>query len=57
MSRPKVDWCVVDYKVQPPVLKCLRCGETAPLPLPAELRKVVARLDGFTITHKLCKPR
>lgn len=54
--KPKADWCVLDYKASPVVLRCLRCNGTGPIIMPCAIRALVLQMDAFIELHKNCQP-
>lgn len=53
--KDRRDWIVCDSNLQ--AFVCRRCGETAPLGLPMEVRAWVKRSQGFAKMHEDCKPK
>lgn len=52
----KRDWIVIDFKIQPPVLKCLRCGDSVPQPL-GLFDYVLGAMKGFSKAHSMCSKK
>jgi hypothetical protein len=51
----RTDWIVLDYSQDPPVYRCRRCGESAALILPMDLKTVARRCEAFIALHASCK--
>lgn len=51
------EWIVVNYKIQPAVQECQRCGQTAPFPFNCSLNYVTDCLKLFIKHHRNCKPQ
>lgn len=50
-------WIILDYHVQPPEMRCLRCEARQTLSMPAPTTQVVELLTGFGRAHKDCEDR
>ena len=55
--KPPPVWCVVDFGIQPPRLRCLRCETSEAINLPASVDGFVLRCKAFEADHELCKTR
>lgn len=51
------DHCVLDYAHQPPLFRCLECGDTHEAPLPMAITQLVQLSDQFVARHRACRPR
>jgi hypothetical protein len=49
------DWVVIKYDVQPPVLKCERCGATQVLALPMSVSFFVGGVEAWAFHHRYCE--
>jgi hypothetical protein len=54
---PKCDHVIVQYDVQPPVMRCERCGNRNVLTLPQRSDSLVALLKAFVQAHATCTPQ
>lgn len=56
-TKPKPDTRhgVVDYGVNPPLMRCHHCDASHPLFLPLEVSKMVQKLRAFTVLHADCE--
>jgi hypothetical protein len=50
------DHCVLDFRDDPTVLRCLHCGASAPYPLPVSISKAVLDSRAFSRQHRDCPP-
>ena len=48
------DHLIVDLNQSPPVIKCLRCGKTEPMLMPAPLRGMEKLMKRWQADHKKC---
>jgi len=48
------DWIVIDASKKPPVFKCMRCGGTREIFLPAPLEDFAKQGEAFNEAHKRC---
>ena len=56
LPKPKIlDWIILEDNVQPPTMKCLRCGATRELHIPATITDVLKQAAGFADTHRFCE--
>ena len=54
MSKHIVPWAVIDYRIQPPVFHCTRCGNSSPLSLPLQIEQLVTLSEAFSEKHAKC---
>jgi hypothetical protein len=56
MRKTKIPaWINVKCDVQPPLLKCERCGETRDIHIPAAMDDFIKQGEAFSESHKYCK--
>jgi len=48
-------WIILKYDIQPPVLRCERCGKTETVILPAPVDDLLKGWKEFSNKHKNCK--
>lgn len=53
--RASSDWIVVNFKDQPAVQQCERCGDTAPMPFNVNWDYASDLMKAFVRFHKKCK--
>lgn len=46
-------WCLIDTNNQR--FRCVRCGETMPLPLPMPVDAACKLAEAFSLMHRDCK--
>jgi hypothetical protein len=51
------DHCVLDYTHQPPVFRCIGCGDIHEVKLPMPFFELVKLSDQFGARHRACRPR
>lgn len=56
MSEDKMPWVVLQYDVQPPELRCKRCGSREVVNLPMSISFLTGWMREWSKRHKDCEP-